>query len=633
MTLNIFKALKAGTKRDLRGLWQKVAAGIALFIMGFQVYVNIIGTWDPFIHAVVFMGLMLSLLFLLQSPSPKHSDALPIIDVFFCIFMLLFSLYMWLERERFITRFPLVDALNFLDISFGLVVVAAIFEAMRRTLGAGLTIVVTVILFYVFLGHFIEGPFYHRPIDLETFLDHLVFTINGVGGVPMRVAATYVFVFVTLGAFLEASGGGDFFYKFANSIAGGYAGGPAKVAVISSAAFGTISGSPTADVATTGAFTIPLMKRMGYSPIFAGAVETTASTGGALLPPIMGTAAFLMVEFTGTPYREIVIASVIPALIYYFGCFMQVHFRSLKENLIGLPREELPHFGDAFRDRGEFLVPLGLLIFLILKGYTPTLAGLVCLALTVPISWLRKDARMDVERILQTMLLSVNRLAPLIAACAAAGLVVGGLNITGLASKFITLIGTIAGGNALLALVLAAGVLLLLGMGMPLPVVYILGASLIAPVLTGVGIPTFRAHLFIVFYSALSAITPPVAVAAYTAAGIAGADPMAIGWQAVKLGVAGFVVPFVFAFYPAIMLQGSFLEILWITGTTILGILFWTAAVEGYFFWGKMGILPRLGLVLAGILLIIPGGKTDLIGLTIGIVLLLPKIKERGGKV
>jgi len=602
---------------------------MAVSVAVLQIYLNVLGTLDPYIHAMIFMSVMLSLAFILQSPSKKSTDQVARTDLAFSISLLVFAPYVWIHRERFVTRFPLVDPLSVLDLIFGILVIVAVFEAMRRTLGAGMTIVVTVILIYVFTGHLLEGPFYHRYFDMRTFLDHMVFTINGVGGVPMRVAATYVFIFVTLGSFLERSGGGDFFNKLANAIAGGRTGGPAKVAVVSSAAFGTISGSPTSDVATTGCFTIPLMKRLGYTPVFAGAVETTASTGGALLPPIMGTAAFLMVEFTGTPYHKIVTASVIPALLYYLGAMMQVHFRSAKRGLRGLPREELPRLIDAFKDRGEFLMPFGLLIYLIFVGFTPTFAGIICLGLTIPVSWVRRDLRMGPRRIIESLLEAVARLAPLVAACAAAGLVVCALNVTGLASKFITFIGALAEGSPFLALLLSAGVLLLLGMGMPLPVVYILGASLIAPVLMDVGVPMFQAHLFIVFYAALSAITPPVAVAAYTAAGIAEADPMAIGWQAVRLGVAGFAVPFVFAYQPAILLQGVWSEVLWATMTVGFGILFLAIGAEG-FCWRRLGALPRLGFLASGVLLLTPGFTMDFVGFVLAGLLVVAQMPRVG---
>jgi TRAP-type uncharacterized transport system fused permease subunit len=283
---------------------------------------------------------------------------------------------------------------------------------------------------------------------------------------------------------------------------------------------------------------------------------------------------------------------------------------------------------DAFRDRGEFLISFGMLIYLIFVGYTPALAGIFTMALTIPLSWIRKDSRMRFKVIINCFVTAMVRLAPLIAACAAAGLVVGGLNVTGLASKFISMITVLAHGNAPLALLISAGVLLLLGMGMPLPVVYILGASLIAPGLMELGIPEFHAHLFIVFYSALSAITPPVATAAYTAASIAEADPMAIGWQAVKLAVAGFAVPFIFVFQPFLLLQGTWDQILLALVSTTLGIFYISISAEA-FFRGDLPLLQRIGFLFGGILLVTPGIKTDLLGFLIGTGFLLPRLYKK----
>jgi len=308
---------------------------------------------------------------------------------------------------------------------------------------------------------------------------------------------------------------------------------------------------------------------------------------------------------------------------------VQVHFHSQKQGLMGLPRDQLPGLGDAFRDRGEFLFSFGTLIYLIYVGYTPTRAGIITLAITIPTSWIRKDFRLGPKGIVNCLVVTSGRLAPLIAACAAAGLVVGGLNVTGLASKFISLITSLAHGNAPLALLISAGVLLLLGMGMPLPVVYILGASLIAPGLMELGIPEFQAHLFIVFFSAMSAITPPVAVAAYTAASIANADPMAIGWQAVKLAVSGFVVPFVFVFQPSILFRGEWYQILQAVLSISLGIFFVSISAEG-FFRGNLHFIKRFGILVGGALLLIPGIKTDLLGFVIGILFLFPRLYKKG---
>ncbi|MEI9476376.1 MAG: TRAP transporter fused permease subunit [Deltaproteobacteria bacterium] len=617
-------ALREGSHRKPKGWLATYVSVLSILVAIFEIYVNVTGHLDPYVHSMLFMSLMLGLAFILQSPS-KESKGVSRIDICFSIAMICLAAYIWFHRERLLVRFPLVDELTPMDLFFGAIATIALLEATRRILGIGMILPVIGIILYVFAGHLIQGSFYHRYIDLRTFIDSMIFTINGAAGVPMRVAATYVFIFVTLGAFLERSGGGDFFYKLATGVAGGQVGGPAKVAVVSSCAFGMISGSPTSDVATTGSFTIPLMKRMGYSPVIAAAIETVAGTGGAIMPPIMGTAAFLMVEFTGIAYSDIIIASFTPALLYYLCLFVQVHFHSQKIGIMGMPREQRPTVFDAFKDRGEFVIPLTLLVYLIIKGITPALAGIISLAITIPLSWLRKDSRMGLRKIIDTQITAVTRLAPVVAACGAAGLFVGGMSLTGLASKFIALINALSGGIPLVAVLMSAVVLLILGLGMPVPSVYVIAASLIAPVLTKLGIGVFQAHLFIVFYCALAAITPPEAAAAFTAAGIAEADPMKVGWRATLFAIGGYVVPIVFIFSPGILLMGSFGQVVWAIATSAFGVSFLAIGVER-FFRGKLGILADLFLVGGGALLLIPSLSTQIAGLLFGGAVLLPRL-------
>jgi len=612
----IWNALREGEVRKPTGWLTGYVTTLSLLTFAFEIYLNIMGTLEPYVHSMLFMSIMVALAFILRSPS-KNTKGISWLDIALSISMVCLAIYIVSDRERLLTRLPLVDELTALDICFGFLTVTAILEITRRILGIGMILPVLGMLIYIFIGHWVQGSFYHRYIDWLTFLDQIIYTINGVAGVPMRVAATYVFIFVTLGAFLEKSGGGDFFYKLSMGIAGGQVGGPAKVAIVSSGAFGMISGSPTSDVATTGSFTIPLMIRMGYSRITAAAIETVAGTGGAVMPPVMGTAAFLMVEFTGIPYKDIIIGAAIPACLYYLTEFIQVHFHSQKLGILGIPKNQRPTVWDAFKDRGEFVIPLSLLVYLIISGLTPALAGIICLAITIPMSWIRKDSRMNLRQIINCIVTAVARLAPVVAACAAAGLFVGGLSITGLSSKFITLVNVFTAGIPLLAVVLSAFVLLVLGLGMPVPIVYVISASLVAPPLIELGMSIFQVHLFIVFYCALAAITPPEAAAAFTAAGIAEADPMKVGWQSCKYAIGGYLVPFIFIFNKGLLLQGTWLEIVYAIATATMGLFCLSVALEGYFR-GTLTIVNRLSIAIGGLLFLVPWKSINMFGLVIG---------------
>jgi TRAP transporter 4TM/12TM fusion protein len=460
-----------------------------------------------------------------------------------------------------------------------------VLEATRRVIGFTLVVVVLTFLAYGVFGHLIEGPFSHRALSLQEMLDQLMFTTNGVFGSALSVAAFLVFVFVTFGALLDRCGGGDFFFDLANSLVGKQVGGPAKVAVVSSGLYGSISGSPTADVVTTGAFTIPLMIRTGLSPVYAGAVEATASTGGALLPPVMGTAAFLMSDFTGIPYGTIAVAAVCPALLYYFSIFLAVHSHA---NLAGLKPSiaaDSPSFVTVMRRDWYYFVPIFLLVWFVLEADRPVFSAALALASLVPIAlWRMRSIPKVVTVILNAFDDSLRRMTGIGVACAVAGLVVGTLAMTDLTGKISSAMFTLAKGSQMLTLMIATVVVIVLGMGMPTPAVYALSAVLAGPALQALDIPVLPAHLFIVYFASMSAITPPVAVAAFAAGSIARANPMAIGLLCCRLALVAFIIPFVFIYHPGILLIGT-------TGDIVLGITVSTLAVvalvsasEGYLF-------------------------------------------------
>lgn len=575
--------LSTGEFRPPSDWLAKALTLLSILLLAFGVWANLFGKLDPYVMSAVFLCAMLPVALLLYTPT-KNSKAMQPgrVDYFLALLSLATGLYIYLQSSRLLVRWATVDPLTKLDWFFGIAIIILAIEVTRRALGPGLTAVVILFVLYSLFGHYLPGQFYHRPVSLRYYVDSIAFTGNGVMGSTTYVAATYVFMFVGFGVFLDRANGGNLFSKVANALAGHRVGGQAKVAVISSGLYGSISGSPTADVMTTGSFTIPLMKKMGYDSEVAGAIEAVASTGGAMLPPVMGSAAFLMVQLTGTPYRTLAVAAFVPALLYYLGVFQQVHFHSSRLGFSGLPKDQLPRLVDAFKESGEFILPFIILIYFLLSGYAPAFTAIAATFAVVAVSWLRKPNRLTLAKSVDTVNILIRRLAPITGACAAAGLVIGGITITGFGGRMITLINTLAGNSSFITLVIAALVSIILGMGMPTPAVYILVAVLIGPALTERGIPLLAAHLFLIWFSAISAITPPVAVAAYSAASIAEANPMQIGWKAVRLGIAAFLVPFVFVYNPGVLLQGSLPLILWSIFAAAVGVIAVAAGLEGY---------------------------------------------------
>jgi TRAP transporter 4TM/12TM fusion protein len=486
-------------------------------------------------------------------------------------------------------------------------------EITRRTTGAGLTFVVLVFITYNFFGHLLSGVLQHGEIDYIHFIDIMVFTTDGIMGLPARVAATYAFMFVLFGTLLYFAKGADFFFDFAAAISGGSPGGPAKVAVISSGLYGMISGSPTSDVVTTGSITIPVMKRLGYNGAVAGAIEVAASTGGSIMPPVMGSAAFIMAEYTGIEYRDIAIAALLPALLYYVGVYSQVHFRALRYGLSGLDPDTIPALRQTLKRGGMFLVPLIILTTALLYGYTPTMVAVFGSLSVIAVSMFRAETRIGPFGLWRALAETTYRMVPVAGATAAAGLVIAGLTMTGLASKFAHIVYGITEANQFSTLVIAALLSLVLGLGMPTPSAYILAAVLIGPLMDQIGIEVLAGHMFVLYFAVMSAITPPVAVAAYAASAIAEENPMVIAGYAVKFALAAFVVPFVFVYGPELLWKGP----LWQTGVTFVtaavALILLAAAIERHSRWCDLW-WARLLLATGAIFLIVPELWTAIVG-------------------
>ena len=456
-------------------------------------------------------------------------------------------------------------------------------EAARRTIGIPIVIIIFLGIGYALWGHHLEGLLWHREFSFSEVIEDLAYSFNGLWGSPISVAASFVYMFLLFGAFLQKAGAGEFFFKLSTALAGRTRGGPAKVAVLASAFFGTISGSPTANVVTTGTFTIPVSKRSGYTPSFAAAVEAAASTGGSILPPIMGSSAFLMAAITQIPYVEIVIAAVVPAILYYLSLLTMVHFEAIRLDLPRAKEEEIPKASDVLKEGWYYFIPLIVLVLFLLMGYSASRTGFYGILSIIIVSWFRKSTRMGFKKMFEAMIDGARSSIPVTTACAAAGLVISGIMSTGLGGKLTSIVLGLTEGMLLPSLILVMLICIVLGMGMPVAAAYILTAMLAAPALMELGVSLMSAHLFIVYYSIFSAITPPVAVAAYAAAGIAEANPNRVGLEAVRLGLVGFIVPFMFVLEPALLLDGSISNIIISFVTALIGVVSLGAGIIGWF--------------------------------------------------
>ena len=607
-----------GNRRKPQGWIAWLISPFAALIACWVIYAALFAIIDPWELAAIFLCGMLTLVFLLIGGTPNSDPHKPTIwDWFLSAASLGAGIFFFVNSEALVSRIPMFDPLSGWDIASGTILFLTTLEAVRRTTGVGLTLIVSFFIAYNFLGHHLTGTFRHGYIPYLHFLELTVFTTDGILGVPVRVAATYAFLFVMFGTFLGRAGGSEFFFNLAAIISGRRPGGPAKIAVISSGLYGMLSGSPTSDVVTTGSVTIPMMKRVGYPAPLAGAFEVAASTGGSLLPPVMGSAAFIMAEYTGIDYNQIVVAAILPATLYYVSVYAQVHLRSLKLGLKGMPQDQLPELRNTFRMGGVFLFPLLALITALLMGYSPNMVAVFGVISVIAVSLFRRATRLGPKKTYETLVETTTRMVAVTGACAAAGLVIGGITMTGLGMKFAALVTVITQGHLFFSLIVAAALTIILGMGMPTPSAYILAAALVGPLLTKeLGIPLMAAHMMLLYFAVMSAITPPVAVAAYAAAPIADANPLHIAVLAVRLALGAFVVPFAFVYNQELLMVGTWLNIIIAFFCTGAGLILLAIAVEGFIqervaWWG------RLMMAAAGLCMIVPGTASLLTGVVV----------------
>ena len=580
----------------------------------------------PWTLTVLFLSGMAALAFVVVGPFADSDPERPHLpDYALSLAALVTGAYFAWNAGAIEERIVLLDPLSSWDLVFAGALFLLTLELTRRTTGLGLTALVLVFVLYNLAGHRLDGVLSHGYIDVEHFLEITVFTTDGILGLPLRVAATYAFLFVLFGTLLQAAGGGDFFFDFAASISGRRPGGPAKVAVVSSGLYGMVSGSPTSDVVTTGSVTIPIMRRLNYPRPLAGAVEVAASTGGSLMPPVMGSAAFIMADYTGIEYQDIAIAALLPGLLYYLCVYSQVHFVAMRRGLGRLDDERIPALLPTLAGGGLFIVPLVVITVALLQGYTPTMVAVFGAVAVLVVAAVKPETRVGPRAIIATLAQTCVRMIPVAGACAAAGLVIGGITMTGLAAKIAHIVYGITDASLFPSLVLTAAITVVLGLGMPTPSAYILAAVLMGPLLVKLGVPDLPGHMFILYYAVMSAITPPVAVAAYAASSIAGANPLHIAVLSVRLALAAFIVPFVFVYAPALLLEGSWWQTLAALVPTAAGLVALAAAIEAQFM-GPLSTARRWLLAAAALGLLVPGPTWTLAGAVLTAVVLGPRV-------
>lgn len=605
---------------------------IAISMSIFHFYTGGFGLWLALKQRALHLAFTLALIFLLYPTTKKgigsDKSKVPIFDMVLAIIGAATSLYLIIFYKELVLRAGLP---NRVDLIIGGITILLVLEATRRAIGPELPIVVSVFLIYSYFGPYMPGFFAHRGYSLERIIEHLYMQTEGIFGIPLGVSSSFVFLFILFGAVLNKTGMGKFFIDMSMALAGHTTGGPAKVAVIASGFMGSINGSSVANTVTTGSFTIPLMKSIGYDKNFAGAVEAAASTGGQILPPVMGAAAFVMSEFLEIPYIQIAAAAVIPAIIYYIAVMTMVHLEACKHGLKGLPKEKLPKAKEVLKEKGHLILPIIGLVYLLVKGYTPLFAAFWAIVMSLAISMVKKDTRLNVKDVLKAFEDGARGALGVAAACACAGMVVGVVTLTGLGLKIASGLVALGGGNLLLTLFFTMIASILLGMGLPTTAKYIILSIMAAPALVQLGVLPLAAHLFILYFGVIADVTPPVAVAAYAGAGIAGGNTMKTGLNALRLAIAGFMIPYIFALDPGLLgLSGNWFHTIVLILTSLAGVLALGSAAGGYLL-DRTKPFERILLAISAILLVTPNIVTDIPGVIIlAAVLYIQLMRQKG---
>lgn len=623
----IKKLDKESTTRTFSGFMKKLFFVLCILVSCYHLYTATFGPPLTLIHRSIHVSMMLVLTFLMYPMTKKSSFTTPsIIDWLLVAASLAAPIYITTDYQGFVER---AGNANTMDMAMATLLVFLVLEASRRVSGNVLSLLSLVFIAYGIFGRSMPGMFMHRGYDWTSLSNHFFANTEGIYGTSVNVAASYIFLFILFGAVMSKSGMGQLFNDLALSLAGHTKGGPAKVSVIASGFLGSINGSAVANVVTTGAFTIPLMKKTGYSKEFAGAVESAASVGGQLLPPIMGAAAFIMAEMLGVKYSSIIVWAAIPALLYYLGIIIQVQLRASKDGLVGLPKEQLPVLKTVLNARGHLLLPVFFLLYMLFfSGTTVVYSAVLTIVVTIVVAQLKKDTRMSVRDMIDALANGAKQTVSVAIACACVGIIIGVCSKTGFGLTMANTIIALGGTSILFTLIFTMITCMILGMGLPSIPAYIITAAIAAPALSKLGIAPAAAHMFSFYYAMFANLTPPVALASFAAAGLSGGDPMKTGVASVKLAIAGFIVPFMFVFSPQLMLiNTTLIEGAWTAITACIGVFLLAVAVEGYFL-AKVAVWMRAVILVGALALMNPGIVTDGIGIAACVVLYLVQKKK-----
>ncbi|WP_223702693.1 TRAP transporter permease [Sutcliffiella deserti] len=618
--------------REVTGYMAKVVFFLLIAFSLFQLYTGIFGQYTAYIQRTVHLGFALTLIFLLF-PAKKGTTKTKV-DWYDYILVLLTIIVCGYWPVFYETMVQQIGSITTGQVIIGGLAILLVIEGTRRAIGLPITIIAVVFMIYALFGPYMPGMLGHRGLSINQFVQSMFFTTEGILGTPLQVSSTYIFLFLLFGAFLVQTGVGNYFNDLAISFAGRRIGGPAKVAIFSSALQGTISGSSVANTVTTGSYTIPLMKRLGYHRNFAGAVEAASSTGGQIMPPIMGAAAFLMIEFAGVKYWDIAKAATIPAILYFSGIWIMTHLEAKKQGLLGLPKEEIPPKKEVLK-KIHLLLPILVIVVLLFQGFSIERTALLGILSTIIVSLFRKDTRITPSKFILALTSGARTALGVAAATACAGIIVGVVTKTGLGLKLGNGLVDIAGSIAptptfqlLLTLFFTMITSIILGMGSPTTANYIITSTIALPAIIAlntqldVAIPILAAHMFVFYFGIIADITPPVALAAFAATGISKGDPLKTGINASKLAIAAFIIPYMFVFQPQLlMIDTTIPEVSWILVTSIVGMISIGAGLIG-FWYRKLYRIERIITVLTGLLLIYPESFTDIIGLSVFAVML-----------
>ncbi|HET7546463.1 MAG TPA: TRAP transporter permease [Usitatibacter sp.] len=604
----IFSDEALATKPRSRAL----ALAVTLIAVGMSLYHMYVAAFGP-PEAVIFRGthllFALTLVFILYPLKPGGAAGWRVLDFALLILGWACVLHIFLNYEYFLNRIIYIDDLTLADKVFAVSCTFVVLEATRRVIGLPLPL--TAVAFIVYAGFFTH-------VTPQVLMEQIYLSTEGIFGSTLGVSASYVMLFVLFGTFMEKSGAGQLFMDFAMSITGHTAGGPGKVSIVSSSLFGTVSGSAVANVMVDGPITIPLMKRTGFRPPFAAAVEAVASTGGQIMPPVMGAAAFVMAEFLSVPYATVALWAAIPAVLYYVAVFFAVHFEAKRHGLAGVPKSQLPRLGRVLADRGHLFIPALLVLFGLMLGFSGPLCALIGALACLPLALARKLTRAGIgwKNVVEALEDGARNTLSVAMACAAAGVVIGCVTITGLGITFTELVVEVARSHLVLALVMTACAGIVLGMGMPTTPSYIVMVSLLVPALIKLGAAVPAAHMFAFYFAILSAVTPPVALAVFAAAGLARCNMWQAGFESVRIAAPTYIVPFMFVYEPSLLMMGDWFTILTSSISASIGVMCFAAGLQGYLL-REARPWERVLLVVAAVLLIKPGYMSDLVGLAL----------------